>query len=119
MRRNQAACIEFRKLGFEGYSCDLQECSGEHPEWHFNLDILKVIGGGQLELQNRNKVFIDKWDIMIAFPPCTHLAVSGARYFDQKRADGRQQEGIDFFLKLANVDIPRIAIATQYGSLLS
>ena len=57
----------------------------------------------------------DGWDMMIAFPPCTHLAVSGAKHFAQKRADSRQQQGIDFFLKVVNADIPRIAVENPVG----
>lgn len=83
---SQAVCIEFRKLGHEAYSCDLLPCSGGHPEWHYQQDVFEVIGQG--------------WDMMIAFPPCTHLAVSGAAWFEQKRKDGRQQQGIDFFMKI-------------------
>lgn len=98
---SQAVCIEFRKLGIEAFSCDIQDCSGGHPEWHFKQDIFEVISMG--------------WDAMIAFPPCTHLAVSGAAWFEQKRKDGRQQEGIDFFLKIANADIPRIAVENPVG----
>jgi len=93
---SQAVTIELRKLGHEAYSCDLEECSGGHPEWHIQDDVLKYLD--------------ERWDMMIAFPPCTHLAVSGARWFAQKRADGRQQKAIDFFMKLANAPIHRIAI---------
>ena len=89
---SQAVCIEFRKLGFEAYSCDLLPCSGGHPEWHFQRDVFDVLGH---PLDNL-------WDLVIAFPPCTHLAVSGARYFEQKRKDGRQQKAIDFFLKFTH-----------------
>ena len=98
---SQAVCIEFRKLGHEAFSCDIQECSGGHPEWHFKQDVFEVIDMG--------------WDLMIAFPPCTHLAVSGAAWFAKKRADGRQQEGIDFFLKIANAPIDKIAIENPVG----
>jgi hypothetical protein len=73
---SQAVCIEFRKLGHEAWSCDVLPCSGGHPEWHIQDDVLKHLDDG--------------WDMMIAFPPCTHLAVSGARHFEQKRKDGRQ-----------------------------
>ena len=89
---SQAVTIEFRKLGFEAYSCDLLECSGGHPEWHFKRDVLGVMGHPLDRL----------WDLVIAFPPCTHLAVSGARHFEEKRKDGRQQEGIDFFMPFVN-----------------
>lgn len=98
---SQAVTIEFRKLGIEAFSCDIQECSGGHPEWHFKQDVFEVINMG--------------WDMMIAFPPCTHLAVSGAAWFEQKRKDGRQQQGIDFFLRIANAPIERIAIENPVG----
>lgn len=98
---SQAVCIEFRKLGHEAFSCDIQECSGGHPEWHYKEDVFEVIEKG--------------WDLMIAFPPCTHLAVSGAPHFEQKRKDGRQQEGIDFFMKMVNAPIDKIAIENPIG----
>ena len=99
---SQAVCIEFRKLGIEAYSCDIQECSGGHPEWHFNQDIFEVIK-------------MKDWDCMIAFPPCTHLAVAGARHFEQKIKDGRQKEGIDFFMSMVNAPIKHIAIENPIG----
>jgi hypothetical protein len=98
---SQAVCIEFRKLGHEAYSCDILECSGGHPEWHIQGDVLEQLDKG--------------WDMMVAFPPCTHLAVSGAAWFEQKRKDGRQQEGIDFFMAIVNAPIPRIAIENPVG----
>lgn len=98
---SQAVCIEFRKLGIEAFSCDIQECSGGYPEWHIKGDVLEQLDKG--------------WNMMIAFPPCTHLAVSGAAWFEQKRKDGRQQEGIDFFMKIANAPIDRIAIENPIG----
>lgn len=100
--RTQTVCKAFRLLGIDAFSCDLQECSGGHPEWHFKQDVFEVIDMGI-------------WDAMIAFPPCTHLAVSGAAWFEAKRKDGRQQEGIDFFLKIANAPIPVIAIENPVG----
>lgn len=93
---SQAVTIELRKLGHEAYSCDIIPCSGGHPEWHLQQDVTQLL-----------KM---KWDMIIAFPPCTHLAVSGARYFERKRKDGRQQQGIDFFMKFTNLDCPRVAI---------
>lgn len=98
---SQAVCIEFRKLGFEAFSCDIQDCSGGHPEWHIKDDILKVMN--------------DNWDCMISFPPCTHLAVSGAAWFEQKRKDGRQQQGIDFFMQIVNSPIKYKAIENPVG----
>ena len=98
---SQAVCLAFREGGHEAFSCDLLPCSGGHPEWHYQQDIFEVIDQG--------------WDMMIAFPPCTHLAVSGARHFEQKRKDGRQQQGIDFFLKLAMTEIPKVALENPVG----
>jgi hypothetical protein len=98
---SQAVCKEFRRLGHEAFSCDIQECSGGHPDWHYQQDIFEVIELG--------------WDLMIAFPPCTHLAVSGAAWFEAKRKDGRQQEGIDFFMKIINAPIERIAVENPIG----
>lgn len=99
---SQAVCIEFRKLGHEAYSCDILPCSGGFPEWHIQEDVINVI-------------YREYWDMMIAFPPCTHLAVSGAKHFEEKRRDGRQQEGINFFLALAYVPIEKIAIENPIG----
>ena len=98
---SQAVTIELRRLGHEAYSCDIEPCSGGHPEWHLPVDALELL-----------KM---KWDMILAFPPCTHLAVSGARYFEQKRKDGRQQAAIDFFMRFANADCPKIAIENPVG----
>jgi site-specific DNA-cytosine methylase len=102
---SQAVTIELRRLGHEAYSCDIIECSGGHPEWHLQQDVIPLIK--------------EPWDMIIAFPPCTHLAVSGARHFEQKRKDGRQQRGIDFFMMFANADCPRIAIENPVGIMSS
>jgi hypothetical protein len=99
---SQAVTIELRKLGHEAFSCDLLPCSGGFPDWHLQEDVFSVIG-------SRN------WDMMIAFPPCTDLAVSGARHFERKRKDGSQQKSIEFFLKLVNAPIPQIAIENPIG----
>lgn len=98
---SQAVTIELRKLGIEAFSCDIQECSGGHKEWHIQDDVFKIMN--------------DSWHCMIAFPPCTHLAVSGARHFEQKRKDGRQQQGIDDFMKVVNAPIKHIAIENPMG----
>ena len=102
---SQAVTSEMRRLGHEAYSCDIEPCSGGHPEWHLQVDALELL-----------KM---KWDMILAFPPCTHLAVSGARYFEQKRKDGRQQAAIDFFMRFANADCPKIAIENPVGIMSS
>lgn len=102
---SQAVCIEFRRLGIEAFSCDLMDCSGGHPRWHIKGDVARVLD--------------DKWDMMVAFPPCTDLAVSGARWFKEKREDGRQQKSIDFFMLLANTGIKHWAIENPIGIMSS
>lgn len=84
----------FISRGHDAMSCDLLPT--EVPGQHYQGDVLDIINDG--------------WDLLIGHPPCTHLAVSGARWFAQKRADGRQQAAIDFFMRLANADIPKIVL---------
>lgn len=98
---SQAVCTEFRALGHEAYSCDIEPCSGGHPEWHIQGDVTPLLE--------------QDWDMIIAFPPCTHLAVSGAAWFEQKRKDGRQQQGIDFFMQFVNCKCAKIAIENPIG----
>jgi hypothetical protein len=102
---SQAVTKEFRNMGIEAYSCDILDQSGGHPEWHIKGDVLDVINGG--------------WDCMIAFPPCTDLAMSGAKHFEQKRKDGRQQKSIEFFMTLVNAPIKFIAIENPIGVMSS
>ena len=114
---SQAVTKEFRSRGHEAYSCDIEPCSGGHPEWHIQGDVLPILGGWTC-ISTQNYTLHDiwgRWDMIIAFPPCTHLAVSGAAWFKQKRQDGRQQQGIDFFLKIANADCDKIAIENPVG----
>ena len=98
---SQSVTIEMRNLGLEAYSCDVLQCSGGHPEWHLQEDVIPLLK--------------EAWDMVIAFPPCTHLAVSGARWFKEKRKDGRQQQGIDFFMEFANCDCEKVAIENPIG----
>ena len=98
---SQAVCKEFRKKGHEAFSSDILDCSGGHPEWHIKGDVLEIIKEG--------------WDMMIAFPPCTHLAVSGARHFAKKIADGRQQAAKEFFMKMIKAPIDKIAVENPIG----
>lgn len=99
---SQAVTIELRALGHEAYSCDVLPCSGGHPEWHIQDDVLKHLDDG--------------WDLMIAHPPCTYLATSGNRWLykaDGTRNEERwrlQAEALEFVGKLMNAPIERIAI---------
>jgi hypothetical protein len=99
---SQVVTKEFRSLGHEAWSCDILSCSGGHPEWHIEGDVVPILK--------------DNWDMVLAFPPCTHLAVSGAAHFAKKRADGRQQEGIDFFMQFTKLNhVPKVAIENPIG----
>jgi hypothetical protein len=113
---SQAVCIEFRKLGHEAFSCDILPTSGSHPELHIQGDVLEQL--------DKN------WDMMIAFPPCTYLTISANKWYkDQperksgtlvgaKRRNARIK-AIDFFMKLYNCDIPKIAIENPIGVMSS
>ena len=92
---SQEVCQAFRARGHEAYSCDIQPCSGGHPEWHIQDDVLKHLDG---------------WDLIIAHPPCTDLAVSGARWFPEKQKNGQQQKSIVFFMQLALAPCDRVAV---------
>lgn len=98
---SQVVTKEMRLLGIKAYSCDTSPCSGGHPEWHIQHDVIPLLS--------------QKWDLIIAFPPCTHLTVSGAKWFKEKREDGRQQQGIDFFMEFANANCKKIAIENPIG----
>ena len=114
---SQAVCKEFRARGHRAFSCDLQECSGGHPEWHINGDVLPILNGrcefvtqdGKTHTQN------DRWDLIIAHPPCTDLAVSGAAWFERKRAEGSQRESVLFFCKFLEIDCDKVAIENPVG----
>ena len=98
---SQEVCKAFRMKGHDAYSCDIKACSGGHPEWHMQMDVLKILDGS--------------WDIIIAFPPCTDLASSGARWFCEKRKDGRQKAAIEFFMRFADCKCERVAIENPVG----
>lgn len=126
---SQAVTIELRKLGHEAYSCDIIECSGGHPEWHIMQDVIPLLNREDDGNNGWHYIYfhtmdgklhsVEKWDLIIAFPPCTDLAVSGARHFAKKRADGRQQRSIDFFMEFATADCDRIAIENPVGIMSS
>lgn len=102
---SQTVTSAMRELGHEAYSCDIIPCSGGHPEWHLQQDVTPLLE--------------QEWDMIIAFPPCTHLATSGAKWFEIKKKDGRQQQGIDFFMKFTNLKCPRVAIENPVGVMSS
>ena len=94
---SQAVCIAFRERGHEAYSCDILPCSGGHPEWHIQDDVLNVINREGY----KEGVYVEPfWDLIISFQPCTDLSVSGARWFKEKRANGSQEKSIRFFFEV-------------------
>ena len=130
---SQSVTKELRALGHDAFSCDLLPCSGGHPEWHFNFDVFKVIADKGGVLENGETHFIDgDWEMMIAHPPCTFLAVSGARWyyhpedntlpFIERRPHPRfpnrakdRDEAVEFFKKLCEAPIEKIAVENPVG----
>ena len=108
---SQEVCKAFRKLGHQAFSCDIQDCSGGHPEWHIKGDVLKIINGNCFFVtEDVHPYYVEEWDMILAFPPCTHLAVSGAKHFEKKRRNGQQYEGIDFFGKMLNANCKKVVV---------
>ena len=98
---SQAVTIELRKLGHEAYSCDIIECSGGHPEWHLQCDVTQLLK--------------QKWDMILAFPPCTYLSNAGARHLWKGGVlnEERYKKGMEareFFMQFYNADCPKICI---------
>ena len=125
---SQAVCIEGRKLGHEVYSCDIQECSGGHPEWHIMCDVLPLLNGNCdfNTMDGENHSLSGRWDMIIAFPPCTYLTVTGNRWFNIDRYGEKaiqrhkdRKDGVDFFMAFANADCEKIAIENPVGIMSS
>lgn len=121
---SQRVCTAFREKGHEAYSCDLQACSGGHPEWHIMQDVIPLLNGNcEFETVDGTKHKIEgKWDMIIAHPPCTYLTVVGNRWFNVERygekAIQRQKdrkEAIKFFMEIANADCEKIVIENPLG----
>lgn len=114
---SQAVTIAFRALGHEAYSCDLQDCSGGHPEWHLKMDVFEAIA-------------LKDWDMGIFFPDCTYLTVSANKWYKdqpertsgtlvgQARRDAREAAA-DFFMGLYNCKIPKVALENPIGVMSS
>ncbi len=98
---SQAVTIQLRQLGHEAYSCDIQDCSGGHPEWHIQGDVIPLLSY--------------TWDMIIAFPPCTYLTVAGNRHLSTPGRLEKREEAAQFFMQFVNADCPRIAIENPVG----
>lgn len=109
---SQTVTIELRKKGHNAFSCDILKCSGNHPEWHINGDCLPLLDGMcKFKTQDGEEHEIENtWDMILAFPPCTDLAVSGARHFLVKRISGVQEKSIEFFCQFLDVNCEKVCI---------
>ena len=114
---SQEVCKAFRERGHEAFSCDILPCSGGHPEWHILGDCIPLLNGYCIfkTADGENHCVLTEWDFLIAFPPCTHIAGSGARHFAKKRADGRQRDAVEFFGRILNANCPRIVVENPVG----
>lgn len=130
---SQRVCTAFREKGHNAFSCDITEPSGGHPEWHIKGDVLKILNPYFAEsdlsygihfttMDGKGHFIQGRWDMIIAFPPCTYLTNTGNRWFDvirygydaQKRWDERCK-AISFFLKIAYADCKKIVIENPIG----
>lgn len=106
----------FRKRGFDAFSCDILETSGDLPQYHIKEPVESVLYGHcWFKTQTGLLYYVDEWDCIIAFPPCTDLAASGARWFKEKQADGRQAASIEFFKMFTNLECKHVAIENPVG----
>ena len=109
---SQRVCKAFRDKGHEAYSCDIEPCSGGHPEWHIQDDVLKHLN--------------ENWDLIIAHPPCTYLTVAANKYYSVEKYGEKaikrfklREEAIDFFMKFVNVNCEKVAIENPIGVISS
>ena len=120
---SQRVCIAFRERGHNAFSCDIQECSGGHPEWHIQTDVIPLLNGC-CSFKTMDGVVhhvYDKWDLIIAHPPCTRLCTTSQRwlYFGDKEYRSKkiseQQKAIVFFMQIALADCEKIVIENPQG----
>ena len=114
---SQAVCIAFRKLGHEAYSCDTQECSGGHPEWHIKGDVLPLINGNKpfITMDGDLHAIVGTWDLLIAFPPCTYLTNAGSVRLRIKGEINKERmekavEAKAFFMKFLEAECQKICV---------
>jgi hypothetical protein len=105
---SQVVTVAFRERGFEAYSCDIQDCSGGHPEWHIKGDVLEILDDG--------------WDLLIAHPPCTYLSNAGVGWFNVKKYGDKaikrielREEAKNFFMEFVNANVLHVCIENPVG----
>lgn len=119
---SQEVCKAFREKGHNAFSCDVQEPSGGHPEWHILGDALETIKGGTVVTMDGQVHDVGKWDLLIAHPPCTYLTVTGNRWFNVDRYGEKaiqrtkdREKAVEFFMTFANANCNRICIENPVG----
>lgn len=122
---SQRVCKAFRRLGHEAYSCDIQECSGGHPEWHIQGDAIRLLIGVVFTTCDGKRHQVNGWDILIAHPPCTFISNAGAARL-YKRIDGKSYlelerfnkglDAVEFFMQFYNSKVPKIAVENPVPS---
>lgn len=119
---SQRVCMAFRELGHEAYSCDVQEPSGGHPEWHVLGDVLPILEGGYITTMDGVTHEVGKWDMLCCHPPCTYLSNAGAcRLYPRKGQldTERYAKGLEakaFFMKFWNADCKHIIVENPIPS---
>lgn len=133
---SQTVCKAFRELGHEAYSCDVQECSGGHPEWHILGDALEIINGSGKKTNDFTALFVtqdgmhhelpEKWDMIIAHPPCTYLTVAANKLYNIEKYGEKavkrlkdRDKAIEFFMAFVNADCEKKAIENPIGVISS
>ena len=131
---SQRVCTAFREKGHNAFSCDILPCSGGHPEWHVQGDVLKILnpyelpfGGQAIEFRTMDGTdyVIEKWDLIIAHPPCTYLTLAGNKWFKPEFAgrfpdrQKQRKEAVDFFMAIASADCDKIAVENPVGVMSS
>lgn len=125
---SQNVTKELRTLGHEAYSCDIIDQSGGHSEWHIMQDVIPLLNGNCefITTDEKKHVIVGQWDMIIAFPPCTYLTVTGNRWFNIERYGEKaiqrhkdRKNAIDFFMAFANSDCEKIAIENPVGIMSS
>lgn len=124
---SQEVCKAFRAKGHRAFSCDILDCSGGHPEWHINSDVLPLLNGNCVFKTSDNQIHEQQghWDLIIAHPPCTYLTLTGNKWFKPEYKDRfpererEREEAITFFMQFAYAECDRIAIENPVGIMSS
>lgn len=112
---SQVVMKEFRSIGHNAFSADIKDCYGGFPQYHIKGDVLNVLAAGLINLSDGSNVFIDKWDLLIAHPPCTYLSYAGNKYIDLPGRKEKREEAADFFMQFINADIDKICVENPVG----